>query len=88
MANALAFHEAYGLGWKQWDRYPDELAAVGADDVAAAAKKYLSWDLSVTATVRPPDVTAGAAKRAKGVKKKAPKKPKRKPSRRRDRRTS
>lgn len=92
IANALAYHEAYGLGWTEWDRYPDRLAAVTAEDVARAAATYLDWDVAVTATVRPPDATAGAEKRAKGVRKKAPKpkaKPRTKrPSRQRDRRSS
>ncbi len=66
IANALAFHEAYGLGWKRWNRYPDDLAKVDADAVAKAARAYLRWDVAVTATVRPPALTKGARKRAKG----------------------
>jgi zinc protease len=79
IANALAFHEAYGLGWKQWDRYPDAVAKVDASAVARAAKRYLRWDVAVTATVRPPAMTEGAKQRAKGKiqKKKREKKEKR-----------
>jgi zinc protease len=86
IANALAFHEAYGLGWKRWARYPDELAGVDAAAVGAAAARYLDWDVAVTATVRPPALTDGAAKRARGVVKKA--KPKKKTPKRRIRRRS
>ncbi|HTJ43381.1 MAG TPA: pitrilysin family protein [Kofleriaceae bacterium] len=65
VATALAFHEAYGLGWSEWSRYPDHMHAVTAKDVARVAKRYLSWDLAVTATVRPPALSPGAAKRAR-----------------------
>ncbi len=74
IANALAFHEAYGLGWQAWASYPDELAKVDAAAVEAAAKRYLRWDLAVTATVRPPAMSPAAAKRAKGSVHKKPKK--------------
>jgi zinc protease len=66
IASALAFHEAYGLGWKAWNRYPDEIGKVDAAAVARAAKRYLRWDVAVTATVRPPALTEGAKKRAEG----------------------
>jgi zinc protease len=66
IANALAFHEAYGLGWKAWNRYPDDVAKVDAAAVARAAKTYLRWDVAVTATVRPPAMTKAAKQRAKG----------------------
>jgi zinc protease len=83
IANALAFHEAYGLGWKSWATYPDDLAAVDAAAVSRAAKRYLQWDLAVTATVRPPALTEGAAKRARGkVHKKTKVKPVKKKRRR------
>jgi zinc protease len=73
IANALAFHEAYGLGWNSWTRYADDLAAVDAAAVARAARAYLRWDVAVTATVRPPAMTRGAKQRAAGkVKKAAP----------------
>ena len=65
VATALAFHEAYGLGWAEWSRYPDRMRAVTAKDVARVAKTYLSWDLAVTATVRPPSLSPGVAKRAR-----------------------
>ncbi|MCB9559829.1 MAG: insulinase family protein [Kofleriaceae bacterium] len=72
MANALAFHDAYGLGWQGWADYPDRLRAVTAADVDRVAATYLRWDVAVTATVRPPAETDGARKRARGVRKKAP----------------
>jgi zinc protease len=65
VANAMAYHEAYGLGWTTWSGYDDAIRAVTAADVAAAARTYLRDDRAVTATVRPPAKTKGAAKRSR-----------------------
>jgi zinc protease len=66
VATALAFHEAYGLGWAEWTRYPEAIRALTADDVSRIARRYLRWDLAVTATVRPPALTPGAQDRIRG----------------------
>ncbi|HTR51630.1 MAG TPA: pitrilysin family protein [Kofleriaceae bacterium] len=65
IANAMAYHEAYGLGWASWARYDDAIGAVTAAEVAAAARAYLRDDLAITATVRPPAATPAAKKRSK-----------------------
>ncbi len=65
VANAIAYHEAYGLGWKSWASYDDAIRAVTVDDVAAAAKTYLVPERAITATVRPAVHSPGAAKRSK-----------------------
>jgi zinc protease len=65
VANAIAYHEAYGLGWESWARYDDTIRAVTIDDVAAAAHAYLRDDRAITATVRPPLATPAAQKRSK-----------------------
>lgn len=65
VANAMAYHEAYGLGWTTWSRYDDAITAVTAADVAAAAARYLRADRAITATVRPPAASPAAAKRSK-----------------------
>jgi zinc protease len=65
VANAIAYHEAYGLGWQSWAAYDDAIRAVTVEDVAAAAQAYLRPDRAITATVRPPARTPGAAKRSK-----------------------
>ena len=67
VANAIAYHEAYGLGWRSWATYDDAIRAVTVDDVAAAAQAYLRPDRAVTATVRPPLASPAAAKRS-GIK--------------------
>ena len=65
VANAMAYHEAYGLGWQTWSEYDDAIRAVTAADVAAAAQSYLRDDREVTATVRPKIQTKGAQKRSR-----------------------
>lgn len=63
IANAIAYYEAYGLGWQAWANYPAALAAVGVDDVTAAARRYLAPEREIAAIVRPPALTPGAARR-------------------------
>jgi zinc protease len=65
IANAMAYHEAYGLGWQAWTGYDAAIRAVTPDDVAAAAASYLRDDRAITATVRPPAATPAATKRSK-----------------------
>ena len=65
VANAMAYHEAYGLGWQTWAAYDAEIRAVSPADVAAAAATYLRADRAITATVQPPSASPGATKRSK-----------------------
>ncbi len=65
VANAMAYHEAYGLGWQTWTGYDGAIRAVRPEDVAAAAAAYLRPDRMITATVRPPSATPGATRRSK-----------------------
>jgi len=65
IANAMAYHEAYGLGWQTWTGYDAAIRAVTVDDVAAAAASYLRDDRAITATVRPPAATPAARKRSR-----------------------
>lgn len=65
VANAIAYHEAYGLGWQTWASYEDAINAVTIADIAAAAQSYLRPDRAITATVRPPAKTPAAKKRSK-----------------------
>jgi len=90
VANAIAYHEAYGLGWQSYATYDDSIRAVTVDEVTAAATAYLRDDRAITATVRPPVVTPGAEKRSRIAPPSGPIKapPKRKPARKRSRRTT
>jgi zinc protease len=65
IANAIAYHEAYGLGWRTWAGYDDAIRAVSVADVAAAAQRYLAPDRAITATVRPPAKTPAASKKSR-----------------------
>jgi zinc protease len=65
VANAMAYHEAYGLGWQSWNRYDDAIHAVTRADVAAAAVAYLRPDRAITATVRPRAASPAATKRSR-----------------------
>jgi zinc protease len=66
IANAIAYHEAYGLGWQAWTGYDAAIEAVTADDVLAAASRYLRGDRAITVTVRPPVTSAAVRQRSKG----------------------
>ena len=81
VANAMAYHEAYGLGWQSWSGYDDAIRAVRPADVLAAAQSYLAPERTITATVRPPAATPGAQRRS-GVRIPATKPEKKKPARR------
>ncbi len=65
VANAIAYHEAYGLGWRSWASYDDAIRAVTVTDVAAAAQRYLAPERAITATIRPPAKTPAASKKSR-----------------------
>ena len=65
VANAMAYHEAYGLGWQTWAGYDDAIRAVRPEDIVAAAATYLRADREITATVTPPSPSPAAKKRSK-----------------------
>jgi zinc protease len=71
VATAMAFHEAYGVGWRSWHDYADRVAAVGSVELLAVARTYLRWDRAVTATVRPPASSPAAQRRSKRAQAKA-----------------
>ncbi len=63
LASALAFHEAYGLGHDEYQRYAARIKAVTADQVQRVAATYVRWDRAVTASVEPPRPKATGRKR-------------------------
>ena len=65
VANAMAYHEAYGLGWQAWTDYDDQIRAIGRAEIAAAAATYLRDERAITATVRPPAKTPAATKKSR-----------------------
>ncbi len=50
----MAFNERYGLGWDEFKRYPERIAAVTAEDVLRVARKYIRLDAPVLGMVTPP----------------------------------
>jgi zinc protease len=64
LAAALAFHEAYGQGWKAYRQYPDNIMKVKVADVARVARKYLDPAREVAAIVKPPAESPGVARAA------------------------
>jgi zinc protease len=64
VASAIAFHEAYGLGYRSWQRYGDEIAKVTIADVKSMAQRTFDWDKAVIATVMPAKVTPAVKRRA------------------------
>lgn len=69
IASAMAFHEAYGLQWSDWQKYDDAINAVTRDQVQAAARTYLDWNRSIISVVRPPAMSPGAERRTTGKRK-------------------
>jgi zinc protease len=53
IAAALAFHEAYGQGWRAYRQYNDNVMKVKAQDVVRVARKYLDPQREVASVVRP-----------------------------------
>lgn len=66
LAASLAFYEAHGLGWRTVFDLPKRLQAITAADVQRAARRFLDWDLAVTATVSPPRSTPEVIRRSRG----------------------
>jgi len=55
-ASDLALHEAYGLGYDFYKRYPKELLKVTAEDVFRVARKYIDLHRYVMAIIRPKEM--------------------------------
>jgi hypothetical protein len=64
LAAALAFHEAYGQGWKAYRQYGDNVMKVTVADVTRVARKYLDPSREVSAIVKPPAESPGASRAA------------------------
>lgn len=55
-AAKIAFDELYGIGWEEYQKYPDNIYSVTKEDVLEAARKYINLD-SYTLTIVKPDET-------------------------------
>lgn len=53
IANMYCFYELYHLGLKEIDKYPERIMSVTAEEVLAAAKRYIDIDNYTMAIVKP-----------------------------------
>lgn len=53
LAQAFAFDELYGQGYKEVFRYPEKILKVSAKDILAVAKKYIALEEAVVSIVKP-----------------------------------
>ena len=54
MANQMSLDELYGLGFDQYQKYPEEIQKVSREDVHRVAKKYFNLEAYAIAIIRPP----------------------------------
>ncbi len=54
-AAKIAFDELYGIGWEEYNNYPEKIYAVTKEDVLSAATKYIDLDKYTIAIVKPDD---------------------------------
>ena len=52
-ASMAAFDELYGIGFREYKRYPEKILAVTAEDVKRVAKKYINPEVFAVAVVKP-----------------------------------
>lgn len=52
-AAKITFDELYGIGWEEYNSYPEKIYAVTKDDVIEAARKYIDLDKYTIAIVKP-----------------------------------
>ncbi len=72
VASALAFHEVHGLGLRAYAGYAAALERVTVAELQRVARVYLDVSRAVTVTVAPAHMSPGAARRVRGVRKRAP----------------
>jgi zinc protease len=54
-AAKITFDELYGIGWEEYNAYPEKIYAVTKEDVLQAARKYIDMDKYTIAIVKPDD---------------------------------
>jgi len=54
-AAKITFDELYGIGWEEYNSYPEKIYAVTKEDVLEAARKYIDLDKYTLAIVKPED---------------------------------
>lgn len=56
-AAKIAFDELYGIGWEEYQNYPDEIYSVTTQDVLEAARKYINLDSYTLSVVKPEETS-------------------------------
>jgi len=54
-AAKITFDELYGIGWEEYNAYPEKIYAVTKEDVIESARKYIDLDKYTLAIVKPED---------------------------------
>ncbi len=52
-AAKIVFDELYGIGWEEYNKYPQKIIAVTKEDVLRVAKKYIDLDTYTLTIVKP-----------------------------------
>lgn len=52
-AAKITFDELYGIGWEEYNSYPEKIYSVTKEDVLQAARKYIDLDKYTLAIVKP-----------------------------------
>ena len=60
---ALALHEVYGQGWREYRRYAENLRKVTVADLQRVARQYLDPRREVVAVIKPSDAAPAVARR-------------------------
>ena len=56
-AAKITFDELYGIGWEEYQKYPDNIYSVTKDDVLEAARKYIKLDSYILTIVKPDETS-------------------------------
>jgi len=53
----ITFDELYGIGWEEYNEYPDKIYSVTKEDVLKAARKYIDLDRYTLTIVKPEETS-------------------------------
>jgi len=56
-AAKITFDELYGIGWEEYQKYPDNIYSVTKEDVLEAARKYINLDAYTLIIVKPDEMS-------------------------------
>jgi zinc protease len=56
-AAKITFDELYGIGWEEYQKYPDNIYSVTKEDVLEAARKYINLNSYILTIVKPDETS-------------------------------